>query len=526
MSSPTSVIALEVTPKVPGPSTPGNKRKISPSAERSSSKRSLILVTPNQRPSNSDRGAEIFTGPFFAPKQLFPQGTANVEYTHAHPVSGTVAANDAPIWQTRRVLLPFDLRDPKVDLYGGSVLPLLLNIFPGTTWVTEGRLRSYLHFTVKELPKRPWPLTVGGLPITIGDNIQGRGPLFPRQNLGNPAISICKDFDGRKDQLSDAVFRQLAVDITKEFRKLSCDVTLIEIIFTCELSFYIIVGDEVNINKTKPQLPGKIANCWAGYVLNKEVHRVQWADLKAKRETKPEPLTGIVDNTAYEVLRPGVMICSKSYKDHAHPAVYSTTSGVLVKNVAADRFMTGASHGIGKDETIYQPLPTGGKKIIGKAVQEISFTDVALVQLNRDVDFINETFENSSGAVPKFTRLFGEIPGDESKWLSSHYLNSPYTGNIEGSIVAKSLKLQQRPPKHPTEDTLRYVAYNWSFMGQLEGGHSNKAQPPDGTCGSAIWDEDGVILGFYHFHITEGAWAGFSVSVNASEVVKAGYRLG
>lgn len=52
-----------------------------------------------------------------------------------------------------------------------------------------------------------------------------------------------------------------------------------------------------------------------------------------------------------------------------------------------------------------------------------------------------------------------------------------------------------------------------------------KVRPPDGTCGSAIWDHDGTILGFYHYYIADGPYAGFACFVSASEVVDAGYHL-
>ncbi len=79
-------------------------------------------------------------------------------------------------------------------------------------------------------------------------------------------------------------------------------------------------------------------------------------DLKAKGQVQPRPLTDLVDSTAYQVLRPGVMIHSKADREHGHPATYSTTSGVLMKNLARDMFMTGASHGMSADVTVYQDL--------------------------------------------------------------------------------------------------------------------------------------------------------------------------
>lgn len=493
MSTPDTV-RVAVSAVASYPSTPANKRRITPSSEQSSSKRTLILTTPTKRPSNISQSANFPTQPFFAPRQLFPGGVATIahQYTHAHP-SPQEQQEEGAIWHNRHVLLPFNLRDRSVNTYVGDVRSLLYNLFPGTTNIAEPRFRSHLLFQVKELPRRPWPLTVGGLPITILDESdRGRALMFPRLNLGNMAISSCPEGYDVGD-FSDKVLRELAASVHAQFRNMLPNLRVVELMFTCERTFYIIVDNHVKIDDIKAKLPGKIANCPVGYMNDNELHRPLWANLQAKGQIEPQPLKGVVDNTAYDILRPGVMICSQTLGEHSHRAVFSTTSGVLVQNSAGDRFMTGASHGIGESEQVGQAGRSD--KMIGKAVVDISWTDISLVELNKDVKYVNETFENSGGGVPNFTRLV--TSEDKFEW-SSCSLNSPYTGHMEGSVVAKSVRFESSAQYHPTQDSLRYVVYNWSFMGQEEDNH-DKTRPPDGTCGSVIWDNDkGVILGFYH----------------------------
>lgn len=65
---------------------------------------------------------------------------------------------------------------------------------------------------------------------------------------------------------------------------------------------------------------------------------------------------------------------------------------------------------------------------------------------------------------------------------------------MEGNIVSQSVRLQRSLTSHPTEDRLSYIIYVWSYLRQEEC-NGDKVRPPDGTCGSAIWDDDGVILG-------------------------------
>lgn len=58
-------------------STPSRKRQRTPFIEASSSKRSLVLTTPQKRPPNLGTGSQIPPQPFFAPKKLFPGGPAS-----------------------------------------------------------------------------------------------------------------------------------------------------------------------------------------------------------------------------------------------------------------------------------------------------------------------------------------------------------------------------------------------------------------------------------------------------------------
>lgn len=514
------VVALEVSPIRSARSTPARRRQITPSAEASSSKYSLILTTPRKKPWNVLLGGALPTQPYFAPKQLFPEGAATVQAIqnlHAHPTGVSTPHQNTG----RHVLLPFDLRDRTISLDHEDVRPVLYNIFPDTINVAEGRNRSFLLFQVQQLPAKPWPLTLGGVAIIITDGMEGRGTLFPKQRLAPSNIKICSHFT-EQNLSSGTVLRNLARDVNELFRQNLSGVRLLELMYTKDDAFYAILPNEVSLHDIRERLPSRIANRSVGYMRDEELMRPQWADLPAKRLINPRPTQGIIDDTPYDVLRPGVIVCSQTFKDNAHPAWFSTTSGVQVENSVGDRFMTAASHGIGVNERVWQIASQERKKLLGKAVQEISFTDISLVQLEDGITFSNETFENAAGEVPRFTRLFGEDPARDSAVDGNCYLNSPYTGNMDGVVVMNSVKLERST--HPTEDALRYVLYNWAYMGQEEG-DSDKDRPPDGTCGSVIWDDDGLILGFYRYYIAKGPFAGFAAAVNASEVVKAGYRL-
>ncbi|KAK4141293.1 uncharacterized protein C8A04DRAFT_31156 [Dichotomopilus funicola] len=273
------------------------------------------------------------------------------------------------------------------------------------------------------------------------------------------------------------------------------DIRMLELMFTCERTIFIVLEDHL--------------------------HRPAWVDMPDKRVIQPQPNQGIIDNTTYDVLRPGVQINSKSLRDQADSSVLSTTAGVLVENDAGEAFMTAASHGIGEDGTVWK----GGRadRIIGKAAVEIPFTDISLLKPKKDVAFVYKTFETeAAGPSPKFICL---RTSEDDMPCGPCYLNSTYTGNMVGALVHKSVRLfKPDTPTTCTQRDLRYVVYDWMHTGQVEGNDS-KVQPSDGTCGSAVWNGDGVILGFYQHYVSEGPWAGFAASVSASAVVDAGYRL-
>ncbi|KAI2621629.1 hypothetical protein GGR54DRAFT_599202 [Hypoxylon sp. NC1633] len=499
-------------------STPAKKRKITPSAEQSSSKKALVLTTPSNGPSNISQSSTLSIQRFYGPKQRFPQGIATIVdyYTHSHRPCAEQHENEA-LWHNRHVLLPYDLRDQSNDITKGELRSLLHSIFPGTENVTEPGFRGYLIFQVTQLPSAPWPLTVGGLPITVSETEaeRGRALLFPRAMMGRLSLSILQTgFDAT--HMSDKSLRQLTRDVEAYFQLNLPTVHVIELMFTCQRTFFIVIDDDVEL---KPgSWPGRIANYPVAYLHDKDLNRPAWIDQPARQEVEPQPVMGIVDDTSYDVLRPGVMISSLVITGHSHPVTLSSTAGVLVKNPAGNSFMTAASHAIGNSEKVWQSSRPA--ETIGNAAVEISFTDICLVELERSTSFSTQTFEDSNGIVPQFIRL---ATSEDKSDFEPCYLNSPFTGLLDSVIVAKSIKIRAKGTPRLTEERLHYVVYDWLYHGQEEG--NDGAELPGGVCGSVIWNDEGVIQGFYQFSIKKGLWKGFSACVSASEVVESGYTL-
>ncbi|CRK37680.1 hypothetical protein BN1723_015227 [Verticillium longisporum] len=462
--------------EIVNPSTPSpRKREINPGSAQPSKGRSLATPSSNDEPDS--------------PRLLSSQAKSPPTYP-------------APSWHKRHLKLPFDLRDRNVK-FDNNVLRVLYNIFPDTVDVLEGGNRHYLHFTVKKLPEAPWPLTIAGLPITIGDNEgNGKGTMFPMTMAGNMSIRICDDTDARFMPLESQAFRSLAESVTRAILTCVPGLAVLEFILDAERRFHVVLEDGVDINSVWARLPGRIAKCWTMYLFETDLRRPSPGNRQALlRQVMPNPGHGIVDDTAYNVI------------------------GLV--NDAGDKFMTGASHGIGESETFHQTLPSGDKRLLGRAVEELSFTNISLVELQPGVQFVNEPFEQQGETVPPFTRLLGEDMDDKIDIADRVFLNSPQTGAMEGLMMAKGWKMHRNDSEttHLSKAQLRYVIYDWVYIGQIEPPRTDLIIPY-GTCRSATWDEQGRVTGFFQYQVVEGPMRGFYASVSADEVVKAGYRLG
>lgn len=137
--------------------------------------------------------------------------------------------------QSRYTSLPLDLKNKSPNIHENKeMLTLLLGTFPGTIKVGEGRFRSHLVFTVRELPLTPWPLTVGELPFIVAIETERLRPLFPIALLKrrNIRISICQHLDGRNATTPDIDLRSVTADLRKEILARCPNVRLVEAIFT------------------------------------------------------------------------------------------------------------------------------------------------------------------------------------------------------------------------------------------------------------------------------------------------------
>jgi hypothetical protein len=143
---------------------------------------------------------------------------------------------------------------------------------------------------------------------------------------------------------------------------------------------------------------------------------------------------------------------------------------------------------------------------------EIAHTDIALVKLNTEKEFVNETFESNLGGAMRLQRLF------TAKRYSILALNSPDTGFIEGTLeIPARMRVPMDDPLEPEQE---WICTTWVYTGQ---GMSEDL--PDGICGSAIWDEDGAVIGFFRYAPKTGVMTDWCAGIAAKELMERGFTI-
>ena len=99
-----------------------------------------------------------------------------------------------------------------------------------------------------------------------------------------------------------------------------------------------------------------------------------------------------------------------------------------------------------------------------------------------------------------------------------HLYSSPDRGCISGTLMRGSY---QRVPSddHGLPDQ-NWIYTTWYYMGQ-----DSANALPDGMCGSAIWCEDGDVIGFFRYAPKSGAMKDWCAGIAADELTNRGFTL-
>lgn len=180
--------------------------------------------------------------------------------------------------------------------------------------------------------------------------------------------------------------------------------------------------------------------------------------------------------------------------------------------------MTVAAHGFPGppfDGHVYHPQ--GSSTAIGEVIVELTYTNVALVKLKQDLEFVNEPFENTLVPKPP-SKLTGFVRSAQTKIGDDIFLDSPFCGFLEGTRGAHSrLRIPTDDPQEPKQT---WIKCHWDYMGQ-----DSHQFIPDGVCGSAIWDTESRVLGFFRYAPRSGAFMDWCMTIAADHLLDEGYSM-
>jgi hypothetical protein len=361
----------------------------------------------------------------------------------------------------------------------------LTSIFPTTqsAWIGS----PYLVIQVQELPLPPWPLSIGRIPLHLSTEDDANGPI-DKGDQGRSRTAALPQYNLRNDPVP---ILPIFTDIVDYFKSKH---VVVHEIFHFHGFFRLTVADDTNLDT----LPWRISNQAAFYKFRSQE---QDPDASALRVQQP---SGVLrDNTNYlanhiGLLRPGVMV-STSLSDGSWT---STTLGILVVDRSGTPFITVADHVFNDDGEVWHPDPSG--TLIGKIMHRFPDSDIALVQLEKNIKFDNKTFgnvDNPEGTVP--SRI-----ATTSLFFDNIDMNNPFSGYCVGQILAPGVRV---------EGSGLMIQHYWVIMDA-----SSDQGPIDGSCGSAILNDDGEVVGFFRFK-KQGSRDCYAVS--SEMLIKAGYQI-
>lgn len=359
-------------------------------------------------------------------------------------------------------------------------------------------------FVLETLPPEPWPLKVANVPCYLTTDPADNGPMVPLVHRSRARITLGDGLYLRDaEHLIDQVFNTL-----REFFDQS-PIQVTEIQYWRSVIIIVLVSTEHEILENVPKSAG---GCPCFYLKESDMDRP--AELSTHRAS--QLARNSFDTSEYEPLRPGVMVNSGE-----HPVEgcdFTTSSGVMVRDASGQTFMTAAARGFpGYPFTNKVHHPNSRGKEIGEVVFKSSHSDVALVKLKENVTFVNEPFENSIlPGGPFALRQFARA--SDTRIGNNVYMDSPFSGFLEGTIGIHTLV--RVPSNDRDEPEQAWIRCHWNYMGQ-----GSSSQMPAAVCGSAIWDDDLKVQGFFRYAPQSGRFQDWCLTVAADHLIDRGYTL-
>ena len=379
---------------------------------------------------------------------------------------------------------------------------VLLNLFPTILGVEIAP--PFVAIRVHTLPPKPWPLTIGGLPVRFSTHtLTALEPLwdngnYPTCGKGPRAMN---DLDLQLGQeFSQDIIRRVMVffqDAKIKFRS----------IFWFGSCWRVTLTDPVDLRV----LPCTVGRQLVIYELTSEI---AYPVPSASRNKVPQGVE--FDNTLYAsspnaLLRPGIMLGSSivtvTADGKTEELFKTTTSGILVANRHGDLFITVATHGFENDGLVYHPDPRSGI-VIGKISHSLPETDISFAKLNPGLRYINETFDSTKNPLGvRANRISLSFPSD-LRTYDTCSMNTPFSGRCDGHLLAAGEVI-------PACGNAEHVPHMWL---SFESGD----EPVEGTCGSPIIRDNGDLVGFFRYKMED---SNYCYAVSALTLQEHGYEI-
>lgn len=356
----------------------------------------------------------------------------------------------------------------------------------------------YLIIRVRELPPKPWPFTVGSLPLHLTTDPNSNG--FEKGHLARGPM-VLQEFNlQRETPFSKDVLFRAARHLNEYGPKIR------------DLFWFGGCWVATTLEETDSKaVPRRIARSPVYFKSAAEDPELDPAALRRKA------LQGLdYDDTDYlsesnTLLRPGIMLASSLIKGNKNGQTKdewkSTTSGIMVANDKGEIFITVATHGFENDGLVYHPNPLTGR-VIGRVVDVLPGTDISIVKLESGLEYLNETFGTAEN--PAGDTLSGLAPGfaPHTRTYDMLSMNNPFSGSCDGSILGVGLRLEG--------SNASYVLHEWLLL------DNGEKAPIDGSCGSPVLDNQAGVVGLFRFKKNENNQC---ICVAATELRNFNYEI-
>ncbi|KAL8691389.1 MAG: hypothetical protein Q9218_003383 [Villophora microphyllina] len=441
--------------------------------KKSASPYKVARFSPYKLPSKAKSLLNLTGHPHAHPNP--PPPAFNLPAASATPQHDTFENQGDTFVATTHVKMPFELWQS-----GKQIMPTneqrqqIKALFP--TCFGVGVFPPFLVVRCQDLPPKPWPVTVAGLPLWITSDPDER-PMDYGVTAQGPKLTITSEL-----ALWKTPSEQAFVEIVRAFRKMGA---VIDSVQWFGIGFRILSGVEP-CNDWKSRLPAFINNLFVGYFIGSEVR-------SEKAMRKKLPVGRQHDDEWYTDLRPGIIVAGENNLQADNREVMST-AGVCIESPNGTKYITVASHGfpIGVESEVKHPHRNG--RTLGRITRIFGESDISLCEIDPGVSYSRETFTTQDAEFP--SQPFRDIVDANLLQPGTFvYMDTPYSGRCEGTLMGVEMKTL--PHDDPFAEEFEYMFSTFAYFG-------NGADTLfDGCCGAVLWDQNYDAIAQFRFQSSE-----------------------